>query len=117
MITSQEKMIALCQGQLDAYNARDLVKFASFYHPDVTAYRLSNSEPILKGLVQLRSMYGKRFSENPQLHCELRSRIILAETVLDEEWVTGVVSQQRPAHVVALYKFKDDRIHSIWFTS
>jgi hypothetical protein len=116
MSTSKEKMIELCQGQLEAYNKGDIDAFASFYHPDVKAYRLQGNEQILDGLEQLKINYRKRFSENPKLHCELKSRVVLESSVLDEEWVTGVVNQTKPSHVVAIYKFKDDLIHSIWFT-
>lgn len=118
MSTAKNKMIELCQGQLDAYNARDIKKFSSYYHPDVKAYRLGQgNEPFLKGLEDLKKIYHKRFSENPELFCELKSRIVLENSVLDEEWVTGVTNQEKPAHVVAIYKFKDSLIHSIWFTS
>lgn len=115
MTTSKEKMIELCQGQLDAYNSRDIVKFASFYHPEVKAYRLHINEQILNGMDELKVIYHKRFSENPKLFCELKSRVVLESSVLDEEWVTGVTNQEKPSHVVAIYRFKDDLIHSIWF--
>ncbi len=117
MKTTKEKMIELCQGQLEAYNKKDIVQFASYYHADVKAYRLLGNELILNGIQDLKSLYGKRFLQNPNLFCELRSRVILDESVLDEEWVTGVTNQTKPSHVVAIYKFKDDLIYSIWFTS
>lgn len=116
MTITKERMIELAQGQLDAYNARDLVKFATFYHPEVKAFRLDDGGQLLSGMDELHVMYGKRFSENPNLHCELKSRVVLAESVLDEEWVTGVTHQEKPSHVVAIYKFKDNLIHRIWFT-
>lgn len=113
---SKERMIELCQGQLDAYNARDIEKFQQFYHPDVKAYRLSDQHLILQGSAELYRVYKERFDENPKLHCELKSRTVLESTVLDEEWVTGVTNQERPSHVVAIYHFKDNLIHTIWFT-
>ena len=109
-------MIELCQGQLDAYNARDIDKFASYYHPEIKAYRLSQNELVLSGIENLKINYGKRFSENPNLHCELKSRVVLNNSVLDEEWVTGVSNQKVPSHVVAIYNFKYDLIYSVWFT-
>jgi len=116
MNITKEKMIELCQGQLDAYNKGDIAAFASFYHPEVKAYRLQGNEQIINGPDQLKKNYEKRFEDNPELHCELKSRVVLEASVLDEEWVTGVVNQSKPSHVVAIYKFKDDLIHSIWFT-
>lgn len=117
MTTAKQKMIELCQGQLDAYNQRNIDKFSTFYHPMVKAFRLASGETILSGIDELKKLYAKRFSDNPQLHCELKSRVVLENSVLDEEWVTGVVGQQKPSHVVAIYQFKDDLIHSIWFTN
>ena len=110
-------MLYLCQGQLDAYNKGDVVAFAKFYHPDVKAFRLANHEQILEGLEELKVLYKKRFSENPELFCELKSRVVLESSVLDEEWVTGVTGASKPSHVVAIYRFKDGLIHSIWFTN
>ncbi len=128
MNITKEKMIELCQGQLNAYNNRDIINFATFYHPEVKAYRLQipkgkshldsqHNEQILSGLDELKQIYKKRFLENPELHCELKSRVVLENTVLDEEWVTGITHQEKPSHVVAIYKFKDNLIHSIWFTN
>lgn len=116
MTITKERMIELCQGQLEAYNERDVAEFATYYHPEVKAYRLPTGEQILNGMNELKAIYKKRFDENPELHCELRSRVVLESSVLDEEWVTGVVGQEKPSHVVAIYRFKDDLIHSIWFT-
>lgn len=116
MTISKARMIELCQGQLDAYNRKDIIAFASFYHPEVKAFRLQGNEQIFDGIEQLKVNYGKRFSENPNLNCELKSRVVLENSVLDEEWVTGVTNQSKPSHVVAIYKFKDNLIHSIWFT-
>lgn len=110
-------MIELCQGQLDAYNKGDIAQFATFYHPEVKAFRLPTGEQFLNGIAELKVIYKKRFSENPDLFCELRSRVVLESSVLDEEWVTGVTNQDKPSHVVAIYRFKDNLIHSIWFTS
>jgi len=111
----KEKMIALAQGQLEAYNRGDIDLFCSFYHPDVTAYSLGTNEPFCKGMNEFRPIYNKRFQENPKLHCELKSRIVTNNSVLDEEWVTGVSNNPNGSHVVAIYQFKDDLIYNIWF--
>ncbi len=114
--TTKEKMRQLCAGQLEAYNKRDINHFITYYHPEVEAYRLQNNELIFKGMEALKTLYTSRFNDNPDLFCELKSRVVLEHSVLDEEWVTGVANQTAPAHLVAIYKFKDDLIHSIWFT-
>lgn len=111
----KDKMIALAQGQLDAYNLGDIEKFCSFYHPEVTAFALGSEQPICRGMNEFRTIYTKRFVENPKLHCELKSRIVTNNSILDEEWVTGVTGNSNGSHVVAIYQFKDDLIYNIWF--
>ena len=106
-------MVELAQGQLDAYNKRDLEAFCSFYHPQVEVYRLAQNEKTCSDFETFKEMYRSRFADNPELHCELRSRIVLNDSVLDEEWVTGAGT---PAHVVAIYGFKDNLISKVWFT-
>lgn len=114
MKTSKEKMIELAQGQLEAYNQRDLNKFLTFYHKNVIVYKLLNNELICNDFEAFREMYKKRFDDCPQLHCELKSRVVLNDTVLDEEWVTG--GGPNPSHVVAIYGFTDQLISHVWFT-
>lgn len=113
----KEKMIELAQGQLDAYNKRDIEKFCTFFHPEVQVWRL-NGEPVktCSDMETFKKMYKDRFDKNPELHCELRSRVVLNDSVLDEEWVTGVAGAEAPSHVVAIYGFRDDLIGYVWFT-
>jgi hypothetical protein len=66
-------------------------------------------------MATFRQRYHQRFSENPQLNCELRSRIVLGDSVLDEEWVTGA-SGVSPSHLVAIYYFRDNLISKVFFT-
>jgi len=110
-------MLELVQGQLNAYNQRDIDLFCTFFHPEVQVWRL-NGEPekICEGMERFRKIYTTRFESNPELHCELKSRVVLNGSVLDEEWVTGVVGQETPSHVVAIYSFRDNLIGYVWFT-
>lgn len=111
----KEQMIALAQGQLDAYNKRDLEKFLSFYHPQVEIYRLLQGDCICNDFETFSKMYKDRFELNPELHCELKNRTVLGNMVLDEEWVTGVTGAPSPSHVVAIYAFADGLISKVWF--
>lgn len=114
---TKEEMINLAQEQLDAYNRRDLEAFCKFFHPEVKVYRLGETiEQTCSDMNTFREIYRKRFDSNPELHCELRSRIVLNNSVLDEEWVTGVTGATAPSHVVAIYGFRDGLISSVYFT-
>lgn len=110
-MTNEEK-IKLVQGQLEAYNKRDIELFCSFYHSEVTIYRMGNNQPICTCLSDFRKIYEEKFNNTPDLHCTLKSRIILKNRVLDEEWVVPTNS-----HVVAIYEFKDNLIKDIWFVN
>ncbi|WPU63209.1 nuclear transport factor 2 family protein [Peredibacter starrii] len=117
MTISKERMIELAQGQLEAYNERNIEKFVAFYHPEVQVWRLgAESQKTCDNIKTFKEMYRERFEKNPELHCELRSRTVLNDSVLDEEWVTGVTGAQAPSHVVAIYGFRDDLIGYVWFT-
>ena len=110
-------MVALAQGQLEAYNRRDLEAFCQHFHPEVEVYRLGEvTEKISVGLEPFQDLYRARFDSNPELHCKLLSRTVLNQSVLDEEWVTGVSGASSPSHVVAIYGFKDGLIGYVWFT-
>jgi hypothetical protein len=112
---TKQEMVALAQRQLDAYNRGDLDAFCACYHPDVEVSRTIGAPPTVKGLAQFRTGYAERFAQSPELHCEVKSRIVLGETVLDEEHVTGLAGQPGVLHVVAIYGFRDGLISNVWF--
>jgi len=108
-------MVKLAQGQLDAYNNRDIETFCRFFHPEVEVFRIGSTDRICVGMEAFREIYRKRFNDNPRLHCELRSRTVLGFSVLDEEWVTGVEGAEVPSHVVAIYQIEDGLIKYVSF--
>ncbi|MBY0413137.1 MAG: nuclear transport factor 2 family protein [Bdellovibrionales bacterium] len=110
---NKERMVELAQGQLDAYNKRDLETFCSFYHPEIQVFKMAENIRTCFGMEEFKKIYFSRFDNSPELHCELRSRVILNDTILDEEWVTG--GGPTPSHVVAAYSFKDNLISHVWF--
>lgn len=104
LITSQERH----------YNERNLDLFCACFHPEIETYFLGSKER-QKGLEAFRSRFRKMFESSPNLHCEIKSRIYLNESVIDEEWVTGSSNYPDGIHAVAIYGFKDDLISSICF--
>ncbi len=112
-MTSKERMIECAQGQLDAYNQRNLENFLTFYTKDVVVRSIVNNQLLSDNFETFTEMYRKRFAENLQLHCELKSRIVLNEAVLDEEFVTNGGSTG--SHVVAIYHFRDNLISQVTF--
>lgn len=117
MIT-QDRMIELAQGQLDAYNARNTEQFCSYYHEQVEAFELNGEKQetqlICRGKEQFRQIYDKKFKATPELYCELTHRIVTKFSVIDEEHV--IVEKNKPrVHAVAIYEFKDNLIYRIHF--
>ena len=115
MNSSQQWMIVLVQNQLEAYNQRNLDLFCKCYHPEVSAWRLPSEEQICQGAEDFRKIYQRLFTESPSLYCDLKSRTFLPNSIIDEEWVTGRNGQADGRHVSAIYFFKDQLIHKIYF--
>jgi len=47
---------------------------------------------------------------------EIKSRVILTDSVVDEEWITGAAKYPEGLHAVAIYAFRDGLIDRVWFT-
>ena len=110
----KEKMIEIVQKQLTAYNEKNLIQFSECYHEDIECYRINNS-PICKGKKSFNSMYENLFLTSPLLRCEVKSRIVLDEFVIDEEFVTGRSNKTDILHVAVIYGFRDGFIEKVWF--
>ena len=106
----------LAQAQLEAYNARNIEAFCKCYHKEVIVRDLQKMEVMAEGMSAFREIYRRKFDSNPELHCELMSRVVLEQSVIDEELVTGNVGQAEPRRVVAIYAFRDQLIDRVWFT-
>ena len=103
----------LVQQQLDAYNARDIDAFLKPYADDVELYNFPN-QPISVGKERMRVSYGKLFKTSPDLHCELVDRMVMGNTVIDQERVTFRKGEP-PLNAMAIYKIKDGKIAQVYF--
>jgi hypothetical protein len=99
------------QRQLEAYNARDLDRFAATYAQSVRIYRMPSSAPFVAGMAQLREAYAKRFAA-PDLHAEILARIALGNKVIDHERVRGI--REHRVEALAIYEVADDLIQTVW---
>ena len=103
------------QRQVEAYNARDLERFAATYSEDVKLYRMPQPEPSIAGQRALREFYAKERFNRPQLHAEILNRMVLGNRVVDHERITGVRDQ--PFEAAAIYEVSGGLIRSVWFFS
>ncbi len=105
-------VVDIVQEQLEAYNARDLDRFAATYSDAIRIYRLPATDPAIVGKAQLSETYRKRFS-SPGLHADIVNRIVLGNKVIDHERVVGI--RETTVEAVAVYEVVDDLIETVWF--
>lgn len=104
--------VDVVQRQLEAYNARDLERFAATYCDDITIYRMPATAPAISGKAQLRDVYRQRFASTG-LHAEILARVVLGNKVIDHERVVGIRPQ--PLEALAIYEVSGGLIRSVWF--
>ena len=100
------------QEQLEAYNARDLERFAATYSDTIRIFRMPAEEPAIAGKAQLADTYRARFS-SPDLHADIVNRIVIGNKVIDHERVVGI--KETPIEAVAVYEVTGGLISSVWF--
>jgi hypothetical protein len=103
----------LAQAQLDAYNQRDLEAFLLPYADSVAVYTFPNQLQY-RGKAQMRQVYGEMFQNLPDLHCSLVNRMVVGNTVIDQESVV-FRKGEKPLHAIAVYKIKDGKIAEVYF--
>ena len=103
----------LAQEQLDAYNNRDIEAFVLPYAEDVKVYNFPD-QLLYEGKDEMYGLYGRMFSRTPDLHCKLVNRIVLGNTVIDQEEVT-IRKEEPPMRAIAIYKIKDGKIAEVYF--
>src|SRR4029453_16529162 len=99
--------------QLDAYNIRDLERFAAEYTDDVQVFRPPAKEPVFSGKKAFSEHYAKNRFSHPKLHARLVNRIVSRNIVVDHEVITGLPEGELAAVVV--YEVAEDRIRTVWF--
>ncbi len=99
------------QEQLDAYNARDVDWFMATYSEDVTLYNFPEDK-FATGLAKMRDRYAGFFEATPDLHCDIKNRIVIGNKVIDEEYITA---NGRHFSAVAIYEVANGLITKVTF--
>jgi imidazolonepropionase-like amidohydrolase len=102
----------LAQQQLNAYNNRDIEAFLAPYSDSVELYEFP-AKLISKGKDKMRADYGGMFNQVKALHCQLVSRVVQGNTVIDQESVTGF--GPNPFKAIAIYKIARGKIQQVYF--
>ncbi|MDP2387331.1 MAG: amidohydrolase family protein [Bacteroidota bacterium] len=107
-----ESALQLVQHQVNAYNLKNLEAFVEPYAEDIEIYDLEGNISC-KGKDEMRKQYAPLFEKYPNLHCEIRSRIIQGSTIIDKEYITGMGDD--PFEGVAIYCIQNFKIRKVFF--
>jgi hypothetical protein len=103
----------LAQAQLLAYNNKDLEAFLQPYSDSVEIYQYPN-KLIGKGKENMRKEYAQMFASTPDLFCTVVKRMVLGNTVIDEESVV-FNKQAPPFKAIAIYTIANNKIQRVTF--
>ena len=101
----------LAQRQLNAYNFRNIEAFLAPYADDVEVYNFPDKLQY-KGKETMRRVYTQLFETVPNLHCELKERIVQGNTVIDKE---RVKFGDNVTEAVAIYHIENNEIKKVYF--
>lgn len=104
----------LVQRQLDAYNARDIDKFAATYAENVELIDFSTGKVGLTGRAKLAESYAKFFASAPKLNCIIKHRAVHGNRIVDHEYVTGLPNG-KTAEATAVYEVENGLIRRVTF--
>jgi hypothetical protein len=90
---------------LDAYNALDSIRFASYFCEDATVYE-HPGKIMLHNRAEIQLHYKKIFNEYPLNQAEVLNRIILGARVVDHERIIRH-PEESPIDVVVLYELRE----------
>ncbi|MDH6230908.1 hypothetical protein M2281_001480 [Mesorhizobium soli] len=104
----------IVQGQLDAYNARDIEAFMAFWADDAQMFE-HPSKLLASGASEIRARHVLRFREE-SLHGKLIKRIVQGNRVIDQELVTRTFPEgPATVEVIAMYDIQNEKIATVWF--
>lgn len=107
----KETKLALVQRQVNAYNLKNLDAFLEPYANDIEIYSFGG-ELTCKGKEEMRKQYAPLFKNCPNLHCEIKNRIVQGNKVIDKESITGA---GEPFEGVAIYVIEENKIKKVFF--
>lgn len=101
------------QRQLDSYNARDIEAFMSVIHPNVILVNHADDQVLAKGYDQVKSTYTDLFNSSPNLHSNLKDRMVMGNKVIDHESITGRQGNPEAIELIVIYEVEEEKIKKI----
>jgi putative hydrolase of HD superfamily len=102
------------QGQLDAYNARDIDALVATYAEQAEQYLL-HAGVLAVGRDAIRKRMAERFAD-PALHAQLVTRTVMDNIVVDHEFVTRTFPDGLgTVEMICIYEVRDGHIAKATF--
>lgn len=111
--SAQDSILAPVKQQLEAYNNRDINTFADAFADSVKVFSFPD-KLLYQGKEKLFDRYDAMFSARPDLHAEIVKRMVVGNTVIDQESVT--FDKKAPkVNAIAIYKIHNGKITQVYF--
>jgi len=104
----------IIQKQVEAYNSRNISTFIECHDPDIKLYNFGESIPYAIGRSKLKEIYGAVFDTSPNLNTKIIKRMVMGNTVIDHEVVTGRKGVDL-SEIIAIYEVENDLIVKAYF--
>lgn len=101
---------SIVQLSLEAYNNHDFELFMSYFSEDVAMYNMGDCEPYVEGKEAVSNLYRDYFDASPDVHSEIKNRMVFGNTVIDYEYITGARGSDEPFELVFMYHIEGDKI-------
>ena len=95
----------IVQKQFETWNAKDIDNFVKTFSEDIKVYEFQNSL-YLDGQKQLYDMFSELFTQSPDLLCKISNRIIIGNTVIDEELIFDKTNNRKALVIYEVEKGK-----------
>lgn len=109
----EQLAFSLAEEQLTGYNNRDIDAFMRPYSDSVKIFNFPD-QLISEGKSKMTASYKAMFKALPELHCDLLSRMVMGNTVIDQERVR-LTAEGPPLFAIAIYKIADGKIQEVYF--
>lgn len=105
--------VELADLQLKGYNERNIDLFLEAYSDSVKVFSFPN-QLLYSGKEKMRMNYAGMFNNLKDLNCTIKSRMVLGNTVIDEERV--LLRKDQPLlEAIAIYKIAAGKIQEVYF--
>ena len=104
----------LVDAKIAAYNEGNIRDFVNVFADDVKTFHDGSHTPRLSGIKALEASYAKLFEVHPELHSEVKGKIIQDNYVIYQELVSGITDGD-DFIVTGIYEVRDNKIQNIWF--